>query len=473
MPDEKNPSAVSRRDFLQLTSGGIAFGGIAPGIRLDHATLASTFQLKFDAGAIVSLKRTADSYDTEYVQQGRRIGDVLLKFRRGRGAWESLDTTTFADRTVSASDNSAQYRAIYGSLSGAFELRNEFVVGDNTVQWNIDVENLGNSPLEIGDLALPLPMNGNFQQQPTTAVLKHSLISGDGSFLFWMRRNSVGPYLTMTPGEGTHLEYWESQGGYRAFIHSAASGGAAKDAGTKWRQPNTSLTLAPTGRNGSSKRYTFKLHWAADYNDVRSIVAREGLLDVQVIPGMTLPRETSARISFKSSVAIQGITAEFPRDTVIKRIGRTGDADIYEVRFSKLGENRLTVKFGADRHMHLEFFSTEPVETMIAKRAAFVASHQFRDPSKWYNGLLAEWAMDTKKLLGPDDYDRIKGWRIYEVTCDDPGLSKPAYLALKNAERPIQSEVASIDYYIEHFVWGGLQRSSAEEFTYGIYGIPD
>ena len=42
-----------------------------------------------------------------------------------------------------------------------------------------------------------------------------------------------------------------------------------------------------------------------------------------------------------------------------------------------------------------------------------------------------------------------------------PGLSKPAYLASKNAERPVQSEVSALDYYIEHFVWGGLQRTTA------------
>ena len=46
---------------------------------------------------------------------------------------------------------------------------------------------------------------------------------------------------------------------------------------------------------------------------------------------------------------------------------------------------------------------------------------------------LAAWAA-SGKMLGPDDYDRIKGWRIYEVTCDDPGLSTPAYLAAKSAE---------------------------------------
>jgi hypothetical protein len=81
--------------------------------------------------------------------------------------------------------------------------------------------------------------------------------------------------------------------------------------------------------------------------------------------------------------------------------------------------------------------------------------------------------METQVLLGPDNYDRIKGWRIYEVTCDDPGLSKPAFLASKNAEFPVPAEVEALDYYLQHFVWGGLQRTTAETHPYAIYGIPD
>jgi hypothetical protein len=81
--------------------------------------------------------------------------------------------------------------------------------------------------------------------------------------------------------------------------------------------------------------------------------------------------------------------------------------------------------------------------------------------------------MDTHVMLGPDNYDRIRGWRIYAVTCDDPGLSKPAFLAAKNAEQPVQREVDALDYYIANFVWGGLQRTTDETFAFGIYGIPD
>ena len=104
-----------------------------------------------------------------------------------------------------------------------------------------------------------------------------------------MRSNLVGPYPGTTPLENTKFEYWDVQrpadlasggaggrGTYRVYIHSAAAGTEAKAQGTKWRQPNTSLTLAPKGRPGDNVSYGFKLHWADDYDAVRQLLVDEG-----------------------------------------------------------------------------------------------------------------------------------------------------------------------------------------------------
>ena len=456
---------LSRRLFLQLASATTAGIAITRELPAQTADAESQFIIRFDQGAMVSLKRRADAFDTDYVAANRRLGDAVVRYRQGSGEWKTLQTAEFAARAVesAADSHSATYR------TDELQLTIGFTVREATVDWALTLENLTSQPLEIGDLALPLPMNSSFQQQPTTAVLKHSLISGDGSFLFWMRRNSVGPYLTMLPKAGTRLEYWESQGGFRVFVHSAAAGALAKQGGTRWRQPNTSLTLAPRAKQA----YGFALHWSQNYDAVRQLLFDQGLIDIHVVPGMTVPTDLSARFALRTKHRVNRIDAEFPKQTVIKTIGRNGDYQIFEVRFARLGENRLTIRYAEDRQLHLEFFSTEPIETLIQKRAAFIANHQHRDPAKWYNGLLAEWNMESHVLLGPDNYDRIKGWRIYEVSCDDPGLSKPAFLAAKNAVKPAQAEVSALDYYIEHFVWGGLQRTTEEEFAYGIYGIPD
>ena len=479
----------SRRQFLEAvglaalgTTLGSPAGASAMGVGEDArsgqtpSTQASQFAVEFDGGAITSLRYAEDTTPTEYIAPEARLGDAMVRYRQNGGEWQGLETGQDGlRRTASASDDGTEHRVTVTAPPGSStpEVDVRLNVGERAITWAITVRNPTDDPLEIGDLALPLPINRNRpmrgEENPSPSVLKHGLVAGHGSYLVWNRGNSVGPYLMLTPDGHTKLEYWESEGGYRVFIHSAAAGAVAAERGCNWRQPNTGLTLGP----GDEDSWSFTLRWADDYDHARDILVEQGLVDVQVVPGMTVPTDLTARIALRSGEPIHRVDAEFPEATELRQLDHPGNAEVYEVSFSRLGENRLTVRFGDDRHMHLEFFATEPLETLIAKRAAFIASRQHRDPSLWYDGLLAEWAMDTHVMLGPDNYDRIVGWRIYEVTCDDPGLSKPAFLASKNAEFPVPEEVEALDYYIENFVWGGLQRTTEETFPYGIYGIPD
>jgi len=463
------------------------------------------FNIKFDAGGIVSLRRAQDRVDTDYIQTGRRLGDVFLRYRGKDAAWVSADTAQLAQSgagTFALSQDGRNYTASYqvlyappASNTGSaatraapmpvFAVNVQYTIEDQEVVCTLTVQNLGSAARQIDDLALPLPIAFSAPSgtnRPIT-ILKHSFVSGYDSWMFWMRSNLIGPYLVLTPLANTKFEYWDVQrnadpaqagrGTYRVYIRSTAAGTEAKAQGTRWRQPNTSLKLSPKGQAGDSASYGFKLHWADDYDAVRQWLVDEGLIDVHVVPGMTLPSDLFARIALRTKQPIYGVEAEFPQQTKIESLGDKGDLHFYQVQFSKLGENRLTIRYGKNQHMFLEFFSTEPLETLIKKRAAFLARSQHRDTSKWYNGLITDWNMDSKVLLSPDNYDRIQSWRIYEVTCDDPGLGKPAYLAAKNAEFPVQSEVEALDYYIKNFVWGGLQQTTNEPYPYAIYGIPD
>ncbi|HEY9427119.1 MAG TPA: DUF5695 domain-containing protein [Gemmatimonadaceae bacterium] len=485
---------VSRRGFLQTA------GAVGAQIALGDSALArmlpdvdakengrpvggpadSQFAVEFDGGAIASLRRVGDAFDTNYVRPRGRLGDVTIRYRRPGGEWRSFETAgADRERRSATSADGASHESTYTVSDGEqqpLQLKIGFTVERETLRWTLAFENLSDVPIEIGDLAVPLPMNTRFGQRgqpPTAAALKHCLVARDGSFFFWMRKNSVGPYLTMTPAVGTQLEYWEPRPEYRAFVHSVVAGAEASSRGCKWRQPHTSATLEPLGERGHARSYGFDFHWAPDYDGVRQLLVDQRLIDVQVVPGMTVPVDLFARVALRTKEHITALEAEFPDSTTIRKVGSKGDTHLYDIRFSRLGENLVTVRFGKGRRMSLEFFCTEPLETLIAKRAAFIAGHQHRDPSKWYDGLLAEWNMESHVTLGPDNYDRIQGWRIYEVTCDDPGLSKPAFLASKNAEYPVQAEVSALDYYIDNFVWGGLQRTTDEIFEYGIYGIPD
>ena len=437
-------------EFRSLSLRGLLVAGIVLCNVASVSGADSEFDTKFEGNALTSLKARREGA-AEYIQTNRSLGQVVVRWRTNGANWLSGTNDEL----------------------GKLSVESRFAVQDKAILWTVQLRNLTEQEMEVGDLALPLPIARSGPNR--SVMLKHGYVSGHGSFLFWMRSDNVGPNLVLVPSGKTALEYWEGsrEGGYRVFIHSAAAGAEAKSRGTKWRQPHTSLTLAPKGKRDDARTYELRFRWANDLEGVRQILVDEGGLDVQVAPGMTVPTDLFARFALRTKETIKAVQAEFPEATKIESLGTNGDYRLYQVQFSRLGENRLMIRYGDDRHMYLEFFSTEPLETLIKKRGAFLAGSQHRDSAKWYEGLITDWNMETQKLISPDDYAPIPRNRYYAVTCDDPGLGKPAFLAAKNAEFPVQAEVDALDYYITNFVWGGLQQTTTEPYPYAIYGIPD
>jgi len=233
---------------------------------------ARGFDLAFADGRLTRLRHAGDAYETDYLVPGSSLGGIVLAIRRPGQAWQDFDTDTLHDGAASQADPARWDRAVTLALDGlpALRVTGAFTQVKGELLWSLTLENLLAEPLEIGDVALPLPMNGHFtDKKPLTSfVLKHSFVSGAGSFFYWMRANSVGPYLMMTPDEGTSFEYWDHHPGapYRAFIHSSAEREAVAARGGTWRLPATSLTLAPRGSAGSSARKAMRFGWVADHD---------------------------------------------------------------------------------------------------------------------------------------------------------------------------------------------------------------
>lgn len=450
----------------------------------------NSFDLEIHQGAVSSLRFLEDLYDTEYILPNRKFGHLHISYRKNDGPWRELKTKDLVDQTsADITHNPADSRVrvvlkVQEEHDSLFDIILVYKLKAGALYYDIILQNTDDNHIEIGDLALPWPMNSHFKwgTEPTKNVLRHSLISGHSSFMFWMRPNSVGPYLLVTPRKDTKLEFFDSwrpkegqsQEIYRTYVHSFKEGQTATQKGCEWRQDNTSVLLEPRGAEQSKASYSFKLQWADNYADIRQRLVTEGKISVQIIPGMTLPRPLKAKFCLHTKQNIEELIPEYPQRTSIEYLGeKKKNYHFYEVQFEQLGENYLKIIYNNNKYILLEFFVTEPLETLINKRGQFLAGCQHRDQSKWYDGLISEWNMESNTLLGPDNYDQIEGWRIYAVSCDDPGLSKPSFLAAKNAEYPVQKEVETLDYYIKNFVWGGLQRTEEEEYSYGIYGIPD
>lgn len=448
------------------------------------------FATKVTAGDVTSLRYAADTLTTEYISGGALGGAIIDYQAAAASSWDTVITASLSGvasvtYSTNISTSGTSYIAHYlitNDLAGEFVFESVFTFQQATVTWTLNLTNQTSEPLAIGNLALPLPMNTTYSSV-TASTMKHSFVSGYDSFLFWMRPDSVGPYLLMTPDVNTKLEFWDDPGapsGYEVYINSyvAATNAAAQyptvtTHGERWRQPTTSLTLAA----GGAQTYGFKFQWADSYDAIRQALIDNGKIDFHIVPGMTVPTNLFAQIALGTTQTVNSVTAEFPAQTQIQFLGATNVGtntyQLYQVQFTRLGENELIVNFGANQTTYLEFFVTEPIETLIKKRAAYLVSHQIIT-NRWYSGLFCDNNVNDGKLITPDNYDTLTGsFQVYEAASDDAGESRPAYMATKEAVYPVQREVSALDHYITNFVWGGLQCTTKESTPYGIYGVPD
>ena len=455
------------------------------------------FHVQFDKSGITGLKFAGDKYDTDYIAEEATLGHVRIRYKMGEMEWQSFSTEDPANRYERLPDLRSrralqQLNVIYNPQAwirneyyADLEVTERFRVEAGDLYWTIFIRNPTHKPIVLGDVFLPLPFNTSKRWDKeityTQRVVQHQYISGHASFLYWMRPNGEGPYLVMTPVskcplfEPTRsemnfapakLEYAERGG---VYILSGRKGEEDRARGGNWRQPQTMHTLTPTNSQRDGITYAFKFRWAKDYDAVRQILVDEGLLDVNVVPGMTTPVGTNALISIRTRSKITSVEPEFPAETEMDAPEQHGETAIYHARFRRLGENKLTIHFGSDQYSVLEFFVTEPIATLIKKRAAFLVSHQqHRDPSKWYNGLFSEWDMKKQVLRSPDDKD---GLADYILASDDPALCKAPYIAAKNSDYPNEKEIEAVEYYLKNFVWGKLQMTTEERYPYAVYGI--
>jgi len=437
------------------------------------------FNLRFSAQGISGLKKTKDIYPTDYVQQGKSFIGIIIRYQLKNGRWDSLKTSVTERKLAIKDDRQVEY--ITQVAHSALKLTENYTLTENGLIWNIKLDNLSESAVKIGDLEVPISYNNQggenekdiFEQR----VIKHHSIAGNNSFLFWQRPTGLGPYLLMVPLQGTSLEYFsthttgEEDEQFQTFIHSDYSGN--RETRGTWRQAHTFAVIPAK----SSRSYGFKLKWADNYADIRKILVAEGMIDIQVMPGMTVPNDLEVTIALTTKQKNLLVIPEFPKETIIEPLAQkhAGTA-LYKIKFSRLGENKITLKYGDHLQTLMEFFVTEPLETLYKKRASFIVNHQqHRDTTKWYNGLFSIYDMKNKVLRGPDNADGFdKSRLVYALASDDPVLGKAPFLAAKNVFYPDQKEIDAIEYYVKNFVWGGLQRTDIEKpNSYGLYGTPN
>ncbi len=465
---------MNKMGVLRVLGGILLILSVVPGL---SAQRAGTYRLEngsivaeISRNGLTSVVSPKDPYRANVVGQGA-WGRPTVRYKILEGDW--LEIFNGARSIEQNADGSVTITDFQPGMPQKLEQR--YYLTSRGLDLDITVEATMKWAFTIGDMVVNFgtnrPGGGTPEYIFEECYTQHQYISGNGSFIYYARPSGNPPYLMVLPKKGTSLEYYDGAG---VYMHSFLAGNSV--ASGTWRQEHTTKEVGPAGSETAKLVYGFKFRWADSYDHMRQILFDEGLFDIRIVPGMSVPNDLTAMFSLHTKNSIHSIVAEFPGNTEIRYLGeKLPDHHVYEVKFNRLGENMLTVNYNDGQKTYLEFFSTEPVETLIKKRSSFIVDkQQHRDPSKWYNGLYSVYDMGNSILRSPDDTDGFDFWWGYVLTCDDPALCKAPYVAAKNVYFPVDNEIESVEYYIENFVWDKLQRTDQDDpYPYGIYGVPN
>ncbi len=395
-----------------------------------------------------------------YVDHGKYLGDLSLTYEvRGKSYAVSL-----ADITPLVLSNTPDKIQIFWQLPSDVRLYQTFTIKGEEVDWEIDFFNRSHHPVKVTDMWFALPVGALDESiQAHQNLNRHFSLNGNASFFYWTPLTGQGDILLMTMHKGTAIEYATQDGKY--YLHSMNAVDRTNDS---WRLPSTSKNVQPYEHYMTGFNFTL----TGNHEEVKTKIYDKHGVVVKVAPGMVVTPEFEVYCALQSKLPVAELVAEYPEEIQITSLGqKEGDKYIYKFRFSRLGENLITVHYGDDLICFLDFFVTEPLETLIKKRARFIVDkQQHRNSSKWYNGLYSLWDMEKSELLSPDHLGDLRE-EFMVGGSDDPSNSKPVYVSEKNVIYPNKEEIASLEYYEENFVWGKLQRTDEEyPYPYGIYG---
>ena len=275
------------------------------------------FSLTFDKGFLSSLRPgpgISGKTDTVFFRPGAVLGPLRLALSDGRSC--VMDGGGGPAEVEVRCDAELERREILDSLGLA--VAEVWRLAGEYLRLEIRIENKSPREICLEDLGLSFPAYSDFSWGCDTAsrVIGHHWIAGHNSHLVFQRCDGLGPVLAVLPQGDTSLEYQEKAGEARGsaevYMHSVSARRPAEAAGAKIHLPASRAVLA----SGECRTWSFCFVWARDMEDVRAAKIRCGLMDVQVLPGMTAPAGEAV------SLALRGSWKDWPeRATSSFRVG--------------------------------------------------------------------------------------------------------------------------------------------------------
>jgi len=362
---------------------------------------------------------------------------------------------------------------------------------DDSLIWQVQLENTTDRTLEFGELAFPLRANDDYAAPYAGAtstlanasgklaamqkiiheqkVLCHSFVAGHSSYALLQRPRGDAPFLLFHCLEDTSFECiykTPAQGGDWIgtdlfAVHSNATKDLRNWGWNPWVNGHSSLVLEP----GQKKSYQMRFVFLDDYSGITKELTAVGNLGVRVVPSMVVQEDADAYVELNSANDLDALEVHSDGITVKER-KRTENSTFLTLSFHGRGQKSLRLLYNGQRWTNLHFFCVEDAEQLLRARARFMAERQFvvnpEDPYHRHHMFLP---FDYRRATRVDDNDDV--WEVGGT--DDPGFGDPLFLAAKNSFMPSRDEVEKLEMFVSDCLFKYIQNPNTYEIRASLY----
>lgn len=333
------------------------------------------------------------------------------------------------------------------------------------IVWDLTLRNKGTTPIEVGELAFPMALNnfyegfGRAERGGKSAwsdrVHIHQFVGGAASYVFAQRLTAEPPGLLVFPGANTSWEFtnhvpsslaspyrWEGI----PVVYVCSKAAMEREEWLGWHNGHTSFVLKP-----KEKRDFQTIFAPADrdrFDSLHQTLAAFRHPAMKLLPAAVAPADVGIAVEVGGSTPTQ-FSANKPADL---ETDSDEEGGFCFIRPKAAGPVRLAFKDTLGRTSYAHLLFTEPIQSLIEKRAEWIVEHQvFRDPGSVFDGaILVSDSRQGKLLNRPDDVGGILGI--------EGGLADALFLAEKNTIYPNRSQITVLDDLIDNFLLDDLQN---------------
>jgi hypothetical protein len=332
------------------------------------------------------------------------------------------------------------------------------------IAWDVTITNRSRRIVEIGELGFPLALNNLYEGFPRTdqgvrelfhdRVYVHKFIGGAASYLFAQRMTARPPGLLVFPGDETSWEFFHHvpaslhtqyrwEGIPVVYVHSRAT--IEREGWHEWFGGHTWTVLEPGDERHYSMRFAPADRDAAD--GVSATLAACGRPTMRLFPAAVAPFDVGIGVEIAGSTPARFETnAEIELET---------DADeeggFCFVRPTEPGPVTLSFEDTQGRVSDSHLLFTEPIETLIRRRAEYIVANQIHHGDGALDGAILPTDITAGgPITEPEAYAIPFGV--------EASLADALFLAEKNAHYPDAAQIVALDDYLERFLEDDLQN---------------